>query len=414
MEPGEDSAWSSRSAAKSRAATSLAPFSAASYNVFIGTPLPFPTTQSPYVAMLGTPGAGASRLAAQLSRLRPELPSILGLQELHDDALPTAFASAFDTHALLVGRSSNAVGKALFLAWRTLLVAFGGACAALFSALAGLPALAALFCAAVAGAGLPAAFLPHRCTPAAFLTSSTTAGLGLLVDRARFNVLMNETRAFAHQRGDMLNILKPRGYQRVVLECADGKGLLVVIHAHTNLGSDEHRSRQVEELAAASDASAVAELLSRAGRAGAVAPEDVPVLIIGDLNATFQGCVAAVVEAAGFCDAFVAAGGDVDAFSWDSRNPLTKGLAPDPDGRLDHVLWRAGAARVAPVSAKLMLDEAPFVSDHFGVRVEFCSVSDDADADDDARSLARTPTDQNISAEDPTSPRSVRASSDAD
>jgi endonuclease/exonuclease/phosphatase family metal-dependent hydrolase len=406
-------------ARKSLASASLAPFSAASYNVFIGTPLPFPTTQSPYVAMLGTPGEGASRLVSQLARLRAELPSILGLQELHDDALPPAFARAFDTHTLLVGRSPNALGAALFLAWRALLVAFGGACASAVSALAGLSTVAALVCAALAGVGLPAAFLPQRCTPAAFLTSSTSAGLALFVDRARFTVLLSETRAFAHQRGDLLNILKPRGFQRVVLESVAGKALLVVIHAHTNLGSDAHRSRQIEELAAASGAEALADVLARAGRAGAAAPADVPVLILGDLNASFQGCVAAVVEAAGFCDAFVAAGGDVDALSWDSRNPLTKGLAPDPDGRLDHVLWRAGAARVAPGSARLMLNEAPYVSDHFGVRVDFHALpsSDDSGAEDgeggdDSRSHTRggTPTDQSISSEDPTSPRSIRDS----
>jgi endonuclease/exonuclease/phosphatase family metal-dependent hydrolase len=396
-----------RAPARAPPAATLPPFSTLTWNVLIGTPLPL-VAPADFVPLLGAPGAGAARLAAQLALLTAggdaALPDIIALQELHDDRLVAAFArAAARTHDVFFSRAARAGGAALFWAWRAALFAaffaalLGGARAAGGGGGGGGGALAALAlgCGAAAAA-LAARALPADCTAAQFLLSGTAGGLALLVRRGKFRALAFETRAFAHQAGDALNALKPRAYAALLLEAreggksGEGGARLLVLHAHASLGADEHRGRQMAEAGGAAAPAAVAALAARAGlRADAPGAPPPAALLLGDLNAPWPACAPAL-EPLGFADAFAAgaaaaaaaagkaeAGAAADAAdaaaratTWDARNPLTRGLLIEPDARIDHVAWRAGGG-AAPTAARVVFDAPPFLSDHFGVRVDF-------------------------------------------
>jgi endonuclease/exonuclease/phosphatase family metal-dependent hydrolase len=99
---------------------------------------------------------------------------------------------------------------------------------------------------------------------------------------------------------------------------------------------------------------------------------DAPVILTGTLNALPGSPEVAVLEKAGFVDAFAAAGRG-PAATWDpARNPLIREQRADGDGpgprraaRLDYIFVRGGI-RVA--SAEVVLDTVGRdLSDHFGV-----------------------------------------------
>jgi len=380
-------------------------FTAATWNVFIGTPLRLPYAD--YVPLLGSPGEGAARLAAQLAAVKGALTDIFALQELHDDGVAAAFGAAFaGTHDLLASRAANARGAAAFLLWRGALGGGFGAAAGFLAAAAGAGALLCAALALLAAAAAALLLAPRQCVAAQFMLSRTVGGLGLLVDRARWRVLAFETRAFSHQAGDALNALKPRAFAAALLEeRAGARARLLVLHAHASLGAHAHRGRQIAEAAAAAAPAAVAALLARARAGGADAraplgPCDVPCVFLGDLNAEYGACVARAVEPLGFADAFAAAKGAPGAATWSNANPLAgRGVLREPDARVDHVLWRPAAGAAAPAAARLVLDAPPFLSDHFGLRVDFAARAEVAPGplDDAARAGALSPSDAGVS-----------------
>lgn len=108
-----------------------------------------------------------------------------------------------------------------------------------------------------------------------------------------------------------------------------------------------------------------------------------PVLLAGDLNAgpvASRACYRQVT-AAGFVDAFAAAGGRGD--SWDIENPLVGANGDDPlySQRIDHVFVnQATLELLRPVAAGIVLDGARTtlpdgrripISDHYAVEVVF-------------------------------------------
>ena len=108
-----------------------------------------------------------------------------------------------------------------------------------------------------------------------------------------------------------------------------------------------------------------------------------PVLLAGDLNAgptASEPCYRQVL-AAGFEDAFAAAGGA--GASWDLDNPLVGADGEDPQytQRIDHVFVNQAAGRLlSPHTARIVLDEARVtlangrrvpISDHYAVEVVF-------------------------------------------
>ena len=378
-------------------------FSAASYNVFIGTALPLFVHPSDFVPLLGSPGAGAARLSAQVSMLRSSgVTDLLALQELHDDNVAKVFAKAFDSsHIFLSSKLENVRGALCFWAWRCALLTL----AAAFVKSAGLSFGVSAALVAMASACIMSYVLPERCTAAQFLLSSTVGGLGILVRRDKWRVVAFETRAFAHQEGDFLNTFKPRAYSVVLLEELHAqRSRLLVIHTHASLGSAKHRGRQLAEAVAAASPAAVSALLQRARPAKSMTSdyddtihagdsrEPIACVFLGDFNATYEDSVGSVAEPSGFTDAFSAGKGSPFAYSWDNKNPLARdGILKCADERVDHILFRAGAGVGQPAFARIVFNDEPFLSDHFGVRVDFC------------RSL----TESSNSATSPSSPRSA-------
>ena len=231
--------------------------------------------------------------------------------------------------------------------------------------------------------------------------AATAGGLGTLLRRSKFRLIASESRNLAHQGGDYLNLLRPRAFQALLVELVGAEGsYMLVLNAHTNLGGDASRHLQIDEIVDASSPAALAAMLERAGLRG-VRPDDVPVLLLGDLNAPAEAAsVRDVVTKAGFLDAFEERREPAaDACSWDARNPLTNGYIKEPDARIDHVLYRpsrradagagagiaanaeaAAAFDIRAASSGICISRPPYTSDHFGVRADFVAAGVGASA----------------------------------
>lgn len=112
-------------------------------------------------------------------------------------------------------------------------------------------------------------------------------------------------------------------------------------------------------------------------------PEDIPVLLAGDLNAGPETSKSNYSEllAAGLIDAFT--NGNNSGITWNPENPLVASNKEHhlPPQRIDHIfLNKAGAGKLAPVKSCIVLNAASVylpdgrtipVSDHYGVQVYF-------------------------------------------
>jgi endonuclease/exonuclease/phosphatase family metal-dependent hydrolase len=58
--------------------------------------------------------------------------------------------------------------------------------------------------------------------------------------------------------------------------------------------------------------------------------------------------------------------------TWAARNPLTCGVIQESDHRCDYIFYRpmAGQHEMVNSSCRIVLDQPPFLSDHFGVLLE--------------------------------------------
>jgi len=355
-----------------------------------------------------TPLLGGERLKRQQALVARALPDVLGLQELHACSLGDSYAAAFPSHALVRSQRCNFAGAGVLALAAALAV--GG--------LLALAAAAGAF-AAAAAAACAAALLRSEglAVPLAFLTGRTQGGLGLLLRRERLAVRAAATHIFSRQAGDALNLLKPRGYQAVLVElvgaAAPAAGapaagarppppaLLLLLHTHANLGRGPLgrllRARQLRELAAAAEPRAVARLLAAAGLQGAVAPEHVPVVCLGDFNAEWGSDCLQGALAPSLADAWGAAADGEAAPTWDDeRNRLCRGVLTEPSARVDLILYgapRAGAGlALSPVAAGVVEDWAEPCSDHYLAWVDFrVEGGAQAAAAAPARALAKLP-----------------------
>jgi endonuclease/exonuclease/phosphatase family metal-dependent hydrolase len=330
-----------------------------------------------------TPLLGGERLSRQQALIAGVLPDVLGLQELHDCSIGDAYVAAFPSHALVRTQRCNWAGASTLALLAAL--ALGG----LFALAASAGLLAA---AAVAAACALLLRSDSFAVPLQFLTGRTQGGLGLLLRRGRVAVRAAATRIFAKQAGDVLNLLKPRGYQAVLVELMGGGGggaaagappqVVLLLHTHANLGRGplgEHlRRRQLRELAAAAEPPAIAGLLALAGLAGAVAPEAVPVVCLGDFNAAWGSSCLQGALAPTLSDAWGAAADGERTPTWDNEgNRLCRGVLREPTARVDLVLYgapRDAAAGLAllPVAAAVVVDDgAAPCSDHYLASVVF-------------------------------------------
>jgi endonuclease/exonuclease/phosphatase family metal-dependent hydrolase len=250
---------------------------------------------------------------------------------------------------------------------------------------------------AACGALAAAALLHSELVVVSFVLGRTHGGLGTLLRRSKFRLIASESRNLAHQGGDFLNLLRPRAFQALLVELVGAEGsYTLILNCHTNLGSDAARSLQIDEVVRAGGPAALGAMLDRAGLRGLVRPEDVPVLLLGDLNATAESASVRAAAAEGFVDSFLERRRpDAAACSWDARNPLTNGYVKEPDSRIDYVLYRParyasagagaapeGASPAAPsdtadafniraAASSICLSRPPFTSDHFGIATDF-------------------------------------------
>ena len=163
-----------------------------------------------------------------------------------------------------------------------------------------------------------------------------------------------KTTFFQEQRGDWLNLVRPRGYltSRLLFHGMP----LYVVNTHLNLGEQGYRRRQVEELT----------------RHCQVLGEEGSVVVCGDFNVTPESEeIQLLCSRAGVRDALEEKG-CVEP-TWSSRNPLTHGVLREGDHRCDFIFYRGlgGVGGHRMVNRRCRLDR-PFwgqtwLSDHFGI-----------------------------------------------
>jgi endonuclease/exonuclease/phosphatase family metal-dependent hydrolase len=385
-------------------------FSLLSFNVFIGSPFPFGRR---FVSCL----AGSQRALTQVEAVRDSGASIIALQECHHDSVLPAF-SCLSSFQAVWSKHHNVYGYIALLSFRAILAAMltlpalaaAAAWSTLFAAQSVL-AVAAAHEAAVWGQAAVLALLAcvaatrilaYDTVAGAFCTGTVQSGLAVLFDRSKFRLLSSFTQHFSVQGGDVLNLLRPRAYQALLLERLDTSppSRLLLLHTHLNLGDDVCRSEQVAEVLAAADGGAVERLAEAAGlRASSFGL--LPVILCGDMNADpTTPSMLRVLGEGRFIDAYEASGpgtrgGDPVGLTWSKRNPLANSVMLEPDGRIDHILYRPAPPAQVPsasrrgsigsialsvagpspraydgglvaVETRIILNEAPFTSDHFG------------------------------------------------
>ena len=181
---------------------------------------------------------------------------------------------------------------------------------------------------------------------------------------------------FSEQRGDFLNLFKPRGATAAVFEpvwrMAEGSSTLAavcVVNVHLNLGCDAQRDSQ------ASEAVALGRRTAAAAATASGCSSSVGVAVLGDFNAHEQeGTVIRMAAEHGFVDAIAASGcAGAPRLTWSAANPLTHGTLREPDGCIDYVFFNPGPIRAR--AARTVFCDAPYLSDHFGVLAELSLAS---------------------------------------
>jgi hypothetical protein len=150
------------------------------------------------------------------------------------------------------------------------------------------------------------------------------------------------------------------------------------------LGQDASRSLQFDEIVDSTSHSSIAAFCARAGVRHCV-PENIPVLLFGDLNAESDSfSVKRLLEKGQFVDTFAdyqkisseKTGILGPALTWDSENPLTTSFNVEHDKRIDYILVRKNKASFLKVeTVSIVCCKPPFTSDHYGVYAEFTACS---------------------------------------
>ncbi len=201
---------------------------------------------------------------------------------------------------------------------------------------------------------------------ASFFLGSVRGYMATVYDARRLELVRARTLPFAVQAGDFQNYFRPRCMQLLELRSIASGRRLVLVHVHANaLGGDAARRAQVGEALSLGAAAAA----PGAGGGGA------DVLVLGDCNAEESDGTVTQAPGYGFTDAWAAHGGGGNGATWSPRNPLTHSLLLAAEHRCDYIFARLGPGRQL-LSCRVVMDTAPFTSDHFGVLVH---VGDDDD-----------------------------------
>ena len=176
-------------------------------------------------------------------------------------------------------------------------------------------------------------------------------------------------RIFAAQVSDgwlagFFESLKPKGF--VSARYTVGGVTIDVVNTHMSNGV--HNPDRMKQ---------VSELTNHLTYGDLVHPKNFnPVILCGDTNADGEEPEMRAMRAFGFIDSFLGANPNPQdttygGMTWDDANPNTRGNLEEPDQRVDYVGFFPGTENTFEVlSSKIVLDEAPHVSDHYGVLSE--------------------------------------------
>lgn len=153
---------------------------------------------------------------------------------------------------------------------------------------------------------------------------------------------------------------KPRGFEYIELEILKTGDKLGI--ANATFSNGVHNSDRIIQSVA------ISKFLETESRG------KYPLILCGDMNADGEEPeMKWLRESSGFADSFLIANPDLNRAkhggnTWDNRNELTDGNTIEPDQRLDYIYAKnSDGEQLETLSSKIVLDEKPYVSDHYGV-----------------------------------------------
>ncbi|HTL13357.1 MAG TPA: endonuclease/exonuclease/phosphatase family protein [Bdellovibrionota bacterium] len=166
-----------------------------------------------------------------------------------------------------------------------------------------------------------------------------------------------------------LESLKPKGYVSVRYQ-VDGVDVTVASMRLTNGVHNPKRAIQVKEL--------IGRLFHTEDTENPRSFNFAPIILCGDTNADGEEPeMRWMREKAGFHDTYLEGNPDREhaphaGMTWSADNDLThNGNLTEPDQRVDYVLFAPGDEYTfETIGSRIVFDEAPLVSDHFGVLTE--------------------------------------------
>jgi endonuclease/exonuclease/phosphatase family metal-dependent hydrolase len=203
-----------------------------------------------------------------------------------------------------------------------------------------------------------------RATIGDFLTGCLSCSQLILYKRS-LKLLEARQILFAEQGGDFMNWWRPRGFIFALFELSNG-AIVGVLNAHTNALpctkvteacpiSDSHRITQMHEMCKFAKQEAT--------------KRNCTILIAGDMNALPEFEEVLVMEKEGFHNAFTDANPKSKCVTWSQYNPLANVFQVGAeDYCLDYIFYRpAKQDQVINLRCDVVLNSAPYVSDHFGL-----------------------------------------------
>jgi endonuclease/exonuclease/phosphatase family metal-dependent hydrolase len=337
----------------------MSAFSVLTFNTFAGSPHSFiPGTKA--MPSLGS----SSRLPLQLEAIARMAPDIVCVQEAYCDYTAdcyTRLSSRYEfcmykRHPTLCG----IIGKAcIVFTLAGALCCFIDFAVMFVTSYFGKPDVFESVWYGIAMISLSVSTSWYKCRMsalAAWMSGQVAGGVMVLFNRERFELMETKSQLFQEQRGDWLNLFRPRGYNQLILKDTHLATEVLVTNVHLNLGGDVFRQEQVREVLESALAHSFAGNIH---------------ICCGDFNAHPQLRSASMAtQEFGFIDtwaehALPTETGD----TWCHKNELTHVMFDVEDERVDYIFYKS--SNIVCDSAALVFDEPPYMSDHFGLLATF-------------------------------------------
>jgi len=319
-------------------------FSLLTYNVFTGSPW----RGFGHEAL----AKDSLRLSGQIEEIKNLNPDILFLQELYDEKVFTTYQESLSDydHFCVCSRETSS------LCWFGLLEF-------------GLSLLCYLFLQIVAMGHAPSLLIALASfllvdlvlryggfdVLRGFVLGSPIFGEAIFWKKDKFR--LNKSTApsaipFRSQKGDLLNVFRKRGFLVVTLDHMASNHVLKLLNVHTNSGADDgSRLLQTQQIT-----STLSQDTTRYHC----------ILCSGDFNAQpTTPSVQQIVRQASFLDVWHQINPQCNGYTWDNQNTLARtGYRKIPDERVDFIFVKG---EIEIQGCEVVLNKAPFLSDHFGV-----------------------------------------------